>query len=485
MKRTIAVILGFLIGIANIIAQNEVDALRYSRLSPSGTARYMGLGGAFNALGADFSTLSHNPAGIALYKSSEISITPSIFVGRSESTYFGDLDEDERYNFNLGNVGIVMVSNPTLKNPGSDWKNFQFGFGLNRLANFNNRVAITGFNESSSFLTPYVIEANNANYTLDELDAFGSGLAYDTYLIGYDSIAAEYWIDMPDGNVRQRKFIESKGSINEMVFSVGANYKDRIYLGATLGVPYLKYRETAIYSESDVNNESEYFGSFSKTDELETTATGINLKIGIIARPNDWIRIGAAIETPTFYSDMVDNYSTTFKANFDTLYGTKRAGADGLYEYELTTPFRASAGIGFIIGKSGLISADYELVDYSKSRLRSNDYDFDLENSAIKNDYQQAHNIRLGTEWRYGMISFRGGYALLGNPYVEGVSSSVSSYSAGIGIRGQKFYVDLTGVFSGMDDEYHLYNAPSGTDAAIADVKLNNTMFLMTLGLRY
>ncbi|MGE5383051.1 MAG: OmpP1/FadL family transporter [Omnitrophica WOR_2 bacterium] len=485
MKRNLSLILCFLIGTLSLSAQNEIDALRYSRLSPSGTARYMALGGAFSALGADFTTLSHNPAGIGLYKSSEVSITPSLFVGRSEASYFGTVNQDERFNFNLGNAGIIFVKDPTIKNPNSDWKNIQFGFGINRLANFNNRVVISGFNETSSYLTPYVNDANNRHLTLSQLDNYGSGLAYDTYLMGYDSTTSQYFIDMPNGGVQQRKSIESSGSINEMVFSVGANYNDKVYLGATLGLPYINYQETAIYSERDTKNTNNYFNSFSRTDNLKTTGTGVNVKFGIIVRPVNWLRIGGAVETPTFYSDMADTYSTTFKASFDTLYGDKRSSADGYYTYKLNTPFRASAGVGLIVGKAGLVSVDYEYLDYAKARLRANDYDFENENNAIQNDFTKAHNLRFGTEWRYGVMSFRGGYSISANPYVTGTNSAMSSYSAGIGLRGQKFYADLTGVFSGMDDEYHIYNAPSGADPAISAVKVNTTMFLLTLGFRY
>lgn len=483
MKKTLAIAAALLMGFS-LFAQNEIDALRYSRLMPSGTARYMAVGGAFGALGADFTTLSNNPAGIGVYKSSEVSITPSIFQGSSQSTYFGETRENDRYNFNLGSVGIVMVSTPGARTLESGWKNFQFGIGVNRLANFNNRISIEGFNETSSYLTPYVNESNEFNLGLDELDDFGAGMAYDVYLMGYDSVLNEYFIDMPNGGVLQNKYISTRGAMNEMVFSLGANYDDRLYLGATLGVPFIRYNERAEYMEEDVNQTNDYFGSFERIDELTTTGTGINLKAGLIVRATDFLRFGAAIETPTFFT-MSDEYSTTFHASFDTLYGTRRKTADGFYEYELNTPFKAMAGIGIILGKAGLISADYQYIDYTNARLRAGDYDFEDENDAIRNDYKVAHNIRLGTEWRYGVMAFRGGYGIFANPYQAGTNSVISQYSAGIGLRGNKFFADFTWAMNNMDDEYHLYSAPAGTDRAMADTKINNSMFLMTVGLRY
>lgn len=482
MKTKLVAMICLILGITTTLnAQNEIDALRYSRHMPSGTARYLGLGGAFAALGGDFTTLSHNPAGIGIYKSSEVSITPSLFFGSTESTYMGNINEDSKYNFNLGNVGVVMVNDLTLRNPESAWKNIQFGIGLNRLANFNNRVIVDGFNESSSYLTPIVRASQGVQ--LDDLDNFGAGLAYDVDLMYLNSLG-EYVIDMENGGVNQRKTMESSGSINEMVFAFGGNLNDRLYLGAAIGVPYVKYRETSIYTEADVEDRNDYFNSFTRTDELETSGSGVNFKMGAIVRATDFLRLGASIETPTFYADLSDTYSTSFRATFDTV-ASKRATSDGFFEYSLTTPLKATGGIGFIVGKAGLISADYEYMDYSKARLRSPDYDFVTENEAIQDGYLIAHNIRLGTEWRFGNFNVRGGYAIMANPYRFGTESVMSSYSAGFGIRERNFFIDFAWVMNQMDDEYHLYNAPANTDPAIAETKYNANMFLLTLGIKY
>ena len=154
MKKLVSILMIASLFSIEVIAQNEIDALRYSRLNYSGSARFVAMGGAFGALGADFTTLSHNPAGIGLYRSSEISITPSIGITRTEALLNGNFREDSRYNFNLGSAGIVMASSAESRNSQSAWKNIQFGFGINRLANFNNRVNIDSDNLQSSFLTP-------------------------------------------------------------------------------------------------------------------------------------------------------------------------------------------------------------------------------------------------------------------------------------------------------------------------------------------
>ena len=104
------------------MSQNATDALRYSRLQIGGTARYMSMGGAFGALGADFTNLSTNPGGLGLYRSSEFVFTPSVHVGASNSTYNGFSGSDSKTNFALGNVGYVFTRPLTGKNSsGFDW----------------------------------------------------------------------------------------------------------------------------------------------------------------------------------------------------------------------------------------------------------------------------------------------------------------------------------------------------------------------------
>lgn len=484
MKKLSVALLLFTAFSIGAMAQNEVDALRYSRLNYSGTARFVALGGAFGALGADFTSLSHNPAGIGLYKSSEISITPSFFIGKTEATYNGNFRDDSRYNFNLGSVGIVMATSPGSRNQQSMWKNVQFGFGINRMANFNNRIMIEGNNTTSSFLTPYMDYAQGVHP--DDLGAYDTRLAYDADLLflrnAADSANWDYQIDLPNGGVNQRKSIETAGSLNEMVFTLGANYGDKLYMGATIGVPYIRYSETSTYTETELNDENPVFNSMTRTDKLETSGTGINFKFGLIYRATDWLRLGGAIHTPTFYTGMADNWEATIKSGFDNNFSLTARSPEGFYEYELTTPMRAIGSIGIIIGKAGVISADYEYVDYSSARLRAPDYDFNDENEAIRNSYLAAGNLRLGTEWRYGALNFRGGYSLSANPYEYGTDSKNSAYSLGLGIREKSFFIDLAWVYSQQDDEYYLYSAEYVDPATTS---LTNNMFLLTIGVKY
>lgn len=479
MKRFILFI-ALAAGVLNVEAQNEVDALRYSRLSVVGTARYAGLGGAFGALGADFSTLSVNPAGIALFRNSDFSITPSLYMAETKSDFYGEQNTDTRSNFNLGNVGFVSVTNAGVAQ-NTSLRKVMFGFGLNRTNNFNNRTLIQGFNNNSSLLSTYVDEANGKMPS--ELDDFGNGLAYDTDLIYDTNNTQVYHADMPYGGLTQRKSIESKGSMNEMVLSMGANLLDKFYIGATLGIPYVRYFEESSYTENDNLNDNSYFKSFRRNETLSTTGSGINFKLGIIYKPADFIRLGAAFHSPTYYSKMTDKWNSSMVSLFDNGKSFSSSSPNGQYEYSLTTPLRAIGSIAFIFGKYGLLSADYEYVDYSGARLNAESYNFNAENDAIRNKYNGTGNIRLGTEWKYGQFSFRGGYGIEGDPYKSGINNSKSSsFSLGLGLREKTFYLDLGYINTSRSEDYYLYDA-NYVDPALNTMKSSSIM--LTYGVRF
>ncbi len=482
MKKISIILVAIITFSFSSIGQTEVDALRYSQLTFGGTARYMSTGGAFGALGADFSVLSMNPAGIGLYKKSEMTFTPSLFTSKTESIFNNNPGEDSKYNFNFSNFGLVFAFDAD-NGQSSEWKNVQFGFGVNRINNFNNRTIISGDNTKTSLMDDYILKANGT--ASDDLNPFDTELAWDTYLLDPSSNGTNNYLSrVPMGGVKQTKEITSWGSMNEMVFSFGGNYNDKLYLGATMGVPHLRYYEESVYTEEDVTDTISGFKSFTVYDNLETKGSGFNFKFGMIYRINDWVRIGAAVHTPTFYT-MHDNYSKKITSNLDT--GNYEAESpQGVYDYQLTTPMRAIGSIAFIIGKRGLISADYEFIDYSTARLRSEENQsmnaFSEVNSKINSIYTTANNIRVGAEWNLAPIKIRGGYALYGNPFKSGINDGTStSYTVGFGFREKEYFLDFAYVYSIYSEDYYLY--PSVGTSTQLDRTTNN--FLMTLGFKF
>ncbi|MEI6766719.1 MAG: hypothetical protein WCM76_13895 [Bacteroidota bacterium] len=476
MKRSIFVLLISLAFAGYTNAQNEVDALRYSQFYLNGTARSAAMGGAFGSLGADFTSLSINPAGIGLYKASEFTITPSVFTGKANSTYMGVASEDLKYNFNLGNLGLVLAFTPK---GSSGWKGVQFGMGVNRLNNFNNRIVMEGYNAKNSLLDDYYNKAvGNAPA---DLDAFDTKLAFDLYLLDTLGGLTDYISAVPHGQTQQSKYIDRNGSINEMVLCLGGNYNDKLYIGGSLGFPFVRYFENSTYTEKDIHDSIPKFKQFSVKDDLETTGSGFNFKFGLIYRITDWVRFGASVHTPTFYT-MHDTYSRTMDAEFDTGKKEPSDSPKGKFDYELTTPLRANASLSFIISKFALISADYEFVDYSSARLRSGTYKFYDENKAIDVKYTAQSNIRAGLEFRLAPVSLRVGGAYSTSPYRSSLNDgSRISYSGGIGFREKGYFIDLAYVYSKSGEDYYLY--PSVPEAS--KVNYSNHNIMLTLGVKF
>lgn len=480
MKR-IFVILILTLTILKVNAQNEIDALRYSQNFYAGTARFAGMGGAFGALGSDFSTLSINPAGIGLFKTSEFTFTPSFYIANTSSSFNGSVNDDNKYNFNLGNIGFVYDFYKRGKfAEGNGWKDIQFGFGINRLNNYNNRMIIDGFSANSTMMNQYIDWAKG--YKPADLNVFDTQLAYQTYLINPTGDSTQY--DSPvKGNVTQRKTLSASGSTNEFVITLGGNYSDKFYLGATIGFPFIKYSEQSTYREFNQDSSVHNFNSFTVNDDLTTSGAGINVKLGMIYRPNNFVRLGVALHTPTYYYSMQDQWSRKISSDMgvDGKYSTDPS--QGTFDYQITTPMRMIGSLAFLIGDMGLVSADYEFVDYSDARLRADNEEFFNQNEKIQEKYTSTANIRVGTEWRLNPVTLRAGYGIYGSPFKTTINDGKRTvYSFGLGFKEKQYYIDFAYSYAQQKEDYYFYD-----DAKLSPVKntLTGSSIMMTLGFKY
>ncbi|KAA3440705.1 OmpP1/FadL family transporter [Rufibacter hautae] len=469
-------------------AQNEVDALRYSRTEFGGTARSMGLGGANVALGGDAGSFSTNPAGLGLFRRSEITVSAGVNVNEVNSTVYGSQATNSRNNLNIPGFSAVFSTRKADDEEG-DWRSSSFGIGFTRQNNFNQR----------SFYRATAPEDNLkfGEYAAQRANAFGLNtnslqeLAFETYLINEDD-QGFYFPNMAATNAFQET-IQTTGSQNQWDFAYGASFRDKFFVGASLGLTTLRFKQTRTYSEegpaSDITD-------LSLRDDLTTEGSGLSLRVGAIYRPSDALRLGFSVQTPTWYT-LTDRYNTNLTVNFNQ---APETGASlnqyfstdpGEYEYSLTTPFKASGGAAFFIGKNGFITADVEYVDYSNSRLDSDD-SFQNENQTIKNVYNKALNYRLGAEARFNIFRVRAGYALYGDPFKDSdVDQARSYYTGGFGIRQNNFFIDGALVFSKYNSVYspytnleagdqnsEFYNLPVPT----VNSKISNTNFIATVG---
>lgn len=459
------------------LAQNQVEALRYSQLLYGGTARSMAMGNTFGSLGGDFSALSTNPAGIAFYRSSEITLSPGLFIGKVSTTYLGNNSDDIKYNVNVSNVGVVFAIIP--KRPEAAWKGIQIGLGMNRLANYNRNIMISGNNPENSIVDDY-LEAATGTAPAD-LDPFSTWLAFDTYLIDTLGDLTQYISAVPRAGTRQTDYIEQRGSSSEIVLSLGGNYSDRLYIGGTFGFPSVTFTENTTYREVDEADTIAGFKEMTLNKNVETSGTGFNFKLGLIYRVTDWMRISAAFHTPTFY-EFKDSYYNGVYSTFDNGQKWTSESPQGSFKYKLNTPVRLSGGLGFVIGEHALISAEYEWLDYSEARLRAKSYKFFNENEVIEQIYRGTSTIRAGAEVKFAPVCIRGGFQMSTSPFRNDFNDgSRMAFSGGVGLRDKKYFIDLAYIYQTSDEDLYLYNAQQ---EASATTYVNHNIVL-TLGFRF
>ncbi len=481
-------------------AQTEADALRYSQRFFGSTARSISMGGAFASLGGDFSSLGYNPAGIAVFRTSELTFSPSFTMDEAATTFYGDRRTDNDYNLGLGNLGFIASFN---RNRETGLVGTNFGLGYHRHNDFNRRQIMEGINPHSSMANYFVDHpVTGANFAT--MDPFWEELAWETYLIDYDPIEEPkpYISNLPLGN-RQREIISTSGNTGEWLFSFGANFDHTLYLGATFGIESVDFTRNSTYTELNVDHLDEYyFEQFRFRRNLNTSGTGYTFKAGAIFTPFQLIRLGAAVHLPTFYS-LTDEWSHEMESWFapdfppGSFFEAVPLNDQGneigprVKDYSLTTPFRFIGGAGLMLpNQMGVISLDYEYIDYTTMRLRETDGDDDFynENQIIQDVYRPTGNLKAGAELRLGLFMLRGGYAIYGSPFATGQmneDAGHTAYSGGFGFRERNFYIDLGFVRTMQDMHYLLYEQVPGMEMESALGKSSNSRFLVTIGFRF
>lgn len=484
IRQGILICIALLLGTIVLKGQNEREAMLFSQTNENATARFSSMGGAFTALGGDMSSLSQNPAGIAIFRKSEFNFGIGLFKDKTSTLYLGTSANDNKYNFNLANIGLVAAYNQTSGKNQQGWLGFNFGISYNRTANFNSNMVIEGMNTQNSLLDHFT--QNAQGYTPTDLTesgmSFYEGLAWETYLLDTTTNNTLYTNPINGLPIAQSKTINTKGSSGETAISFGGNYSNRLYLGASVGITRLRYKEESQYIEKDVWDTIPNFHEYTMNENLNISGTGFNFKFGFIYWITEWARIGGALHTPNFYT-MNRTWSSSIES---TLNGQNYSAESpqGEYDYEFSTPLKAMGGIAFLIAKKGLVSFDYEMVDYSEASYDSDGYDYLNENRQIRDKFEAAHNIKIGAEYVANPIALRAGYSLYGNPYGGslGIDGERENISFGFGIREQGYYIDFAYIISNYKSIYYLYDPDM---AQPTDIEKTNNLFMLTLGFRW
>lgn len=409
-----------LVSSSALFAQGEMDAFRYSQSDLDGTARYLGMGGAFGALGGDISAMSSNPGGLAIYRSSEI-VTTLGYSSMQTKTDWTSVMKETKGRFNFDNIGYVGYF-PTANNSGV--VSWNVGFTYNRTNSYDRSYTASG---SGSNYQPYsladYIGARAFGTELGLLQGSSDNFQTNPYsnadwltVLGYQGGLIEP-LNSSDSNNKDytsafynienneeifyspsstRLHVREKGATDKYDFSVATNISDMLFIGATFSITDINYRTSITYDEQFQSiNSSLYLDN-----ELRTDGTGYGLNLGIIARPVDFLRLGVAFNSPTWYT-MTDHYQGFAGSNIP-LYDDPKMDAetpgDAYSNYQLRSPERWIFSAAAIF-KNALISLDYELTNFHSMKLyNENGGELQGTNSDIKADYGMGKLLKVGAE---------------------------------------------------------------------------------------
>jgi hypothetical protein len=520
MKKVIT--LGLLITTCHAVySQIPEDVLKYSWQPTNGTARVNAIGGAMGSLGGDISATFVNPAGLGFFKTSEIVLSPGFYSLNNKSNFRGTHASEKGSNFNLGTSGIVSG----WQGRGA-WSSKAISFGVTRTANFSNKIFYTGKNNYSSYAEQYAAQAANSGLSLDAIlnsneVSLGTRMAVYGFLIDTatlpgntnpDVVSVAMLDQLKNGGdflLNQSHTIETSGGITELAIGYAANMDDKLYIGGSLGIPIVKYEKKSTFREEDATGVTNNYFDFSQLNETFTSkGVGVNLKLGVILKPAELLRLGFAVHSPNFLS-MEDNYVATMDVNTENYRSTPgtvtvpsstfTGGETPQYKYELNGPWKFLVSGSYVLREiedvrkqKGFITADVEYVTNKTNHFwQASSYATDADkdyykgvNTAIKDYYKNAFNFRIGGELKFTTIMTRLGFAYYTSPYKDKeLKGNKMFVSGGLGYRNAGFFVDLTYIY-GLQKDINFPYRLSDKANTFANTRTNGGNVMLTLGFK-
>ncbi len=490
---------GLLFNLTSSDIMQATDMLDASRENAGfSTARVAAMGGAFTSLGADLSSMTINPAGMGMYRRSEVATTMSVVTNKMQNRFDAGTD-NTRFSFNSFGAAINMFqSSGTLKS-------LTFGLGYNKIDDYNykSRYSLGMLGSSITDVLAYQMDgisdtylgesADPYNNTAIGLDQWGGILAYDTFLIdpvpGYNDI---YMSVLEEGMMADSYMdIISKGSKGEYDLSMGMNFNNTLFLGMTLGIQDVYRKRDYYYTEDYSGNRSEPYVEYMGYNPYSVeSGVGVNLKLGATLNPVAGLRMGIAFHTPTYYS-MDKNYVASMWSKYSDEQNEYYASTLVYnYTYEYSTPAKLLLGVSYTIGSYAIISLDYDRIWYQG--IRSSDFDPAYRHyikDVVKENFTGANNVRVGVEVRpMPFLSLRGGYAMYDSPYKEDLESAgyffnspvatrIDNFSFGLGFNMGRAKLDFAAIFSTTnytDYDIYYYQVDGASDVIATPVVDNN-----------
>lgn len=503
----------------------------------NGTARYVGMGGAMSALGADMGVMSTNPAGIGLYRRSDVAITGSVLV-QPNGLEFNDKNKARASFDQFGFVYSAKIN-------GDKCKFVNVGFNYHKSRNFKNFIGLDKIGLRAGQSQTYQmadLAAYYGQWVNDHGEASGDWVSpiahvgYGTWLVDGDDENGYYGLDAGDYTYKRVQW----GGIHRYDVNFALNISDRFYVGATVGVSDVRWNSYLDYSEGLLDDGGSMHDYFLTNDE-QILGTGVDAKFGFIGRPfaDNPLRLGFSVSTPTWYnltgnnilyvnSPMVETGSTnTFSES--ELY-------TGDFDYRIRTPWSFNVSLGTTFGSRLALGAEYDFKDYGSSRVSYPSYDYgygwDYDaawgdgyqdralNEEVKQYLKPVHTLKLGLEARLAdNLYARVGYNYVSSPFNDDAIknlyaghdnrmgdsesvynttgtdyvnlSAINRFTCGLGFKGKHFYADIAYQYQNQSgDVYAFHNIES--DATYRKNTLQKQTFdlnrhnvMLTLGYKF
>ncbi|MBQ8336960.1 MAG: hypothetical protein IJY44_05465 [Bacteroidaceae bacterium] len=470
MKRYLYIILSALPFMA--MSQNMYNITGLLDNAPAGTARFVGMGGSMGALGADVSVIGVNPAGTAVYRSTDFSLTGNADYVENQAKRGSHAERTKYSGASFNNFGFVAALETKL----SSLKFLNIGFSYNKRAsstgNFRAVADAEGYSQQYVIQKLYDDNAFDMNgITSSMFQEFSANWLAMLAVKGglFDDKAELLYI--PE---RYEYYSELRGGVNDINFNLSANLNDRIYLGATVGCYFADYSRYSLFYE--VDNEGD---KYSLENNYRLEGKGVDFKLGAIFRPFEYspFKVGLAVHTPIFY-DLVDVSSANIEGPEFNMYDTREKSAygDNLYSgYSLTTPWRINASMAYTIGGSVALNAEYEFADASSTSFSQVSEVGKAQNEEIRYNLRPQHTVRVGAEFFIKNCALRAGYNYISAPFnktayknmdnatiAETSTEFMNSYGKniatfGIGYAGKYFYADAAYMVQMQKSDFYPY----------------------------
>ena len=545
MKKTMIAAAILVLGTGAASAQGAMDAYKLGTTELNGTARYLSMGGAFGALGGDVSVMKDNPAGIAVYRSSEIATSLSLNAISAESNFSGSIYSDDKTRLSFDNIAYVGYF-PT----GNDENliSWNVGFSYNKIKNFNKNYGMAGRQDFSisDFIANRSTGLPLAGITGDKAYENSDWLS----VLGYDAGLMDVYEDTPGGKKDQyfspfgdfndkgewtpykltnsQLRVQESGAINLYTVSAGANISNFLMLGASLLITDISYDLSSKYDETFEYEDNDLY----LDNTLSTTGSGYQVNIGAILSPTDYLRLGVAYNSPTWYK-MTDYYYAEAASNYT--YMEKGQLKEESYkantpydpdprpftDYQFRSPDKWLFSAAAIIGKYALVSVDYELTNYRNMKMKDfQGYSNQPTNTDIRHYFQNGSTVRVGFEGKVTpQFAIRAGYSYSNSPIKTEfnnalnarnavqtevrtvgtiphftIDKGVTNYTFGIGYRfTPSFYTDIACVLRSHKEDLYAFSMMPADEklgyteikSQAATLKTNTVKVALTLGYKF